>query len=125
LIAEHVPSAGPSHASHWPVQRELQHTPSTHVPEMHSASALHAEPFVSRHCPLPAPALAGAHCEPLAHLETAQQTPSTQKPLVQSAAVEHASPRPGSGMHAPDLHRKPAAQSRLLAHPVLHAAVSH
>jgi hypothetical protein len=66
---EQVPRAsGLSQASHWPVQAVLQHTPSTQLPEAHSAAVVQARPGGMR----------------------AAQRPSRQKkPVLQSASVRH------------------------------------
>jgi hypothetical protein len=66
---EQVPRLpGLSHASHWPVQAALQHTPSTQKPVAHSAEVVHICPGGMR----------------------ATQRPSRQKnPLTQSASLRH------------------------------------
>jgi hypothetical protein len=124
VIAAQSPGVAPSHASHWPVQRALQHTPSTHICERQTASPVHAEPFAARHVPFNvAPAEVGAHWLPAPQDATVQQTPSVQKPVLgQSLPVVHGSPTPGGATHAPPVHAKPRAQSAADAHVVAHVA---
>lgn len=48
LTGTHCPSSpATSQASHWPSHRASQQKPSTHAPELHSASTVHAVPFES------------------------------------------------------------------------------
>lgn len=87
-----------SHASHWPSQRDSQHTPSTQNPLPHSPSAVHfVESFLKQvpSCPVI------AQEEPMPQFATPQHTPSVQKPVEQSPAVVHALPRPSAGAHEP------------------------
>ena len=60
-----------SHASHWPVQAELQHTPSTQWPELHSASLKQPVPFAT--CATHTPA---AHQVPAAQSALEAQLPA-------------------------------------------------
>lgn len=73
----HVPALPPtSQASHWPAQGALQQTPSTQLPEPHSAAAPQLLPFALLQVPAP---FALHLSKP--HEDTWQQTPSTQLPL--------------------------------------------
>ena len=51
------------HATHAPLHEELQHTPSTHWPELHSHAPLHDAPFAFFAVQvLPAQYAAASHC---------------------------------------------------------------
>jgi hypothetical protein len=46
MVGEQVPTEPElSQASHWPSQAVLQHTPSTQLPDAHSAVIVHAPPL--------------------------------------------------------------------------------
>jgi hypothetical protein len=65
------------HAWHCPVHAPSQHTPSTQLPEPHSALDEHVVPRSFEQIPL---LPASAHELPIGHVPVAQQTLSTQKP---------------------------------------------
>ena len=114
--ATHVPTLPPtSHASHWPVQALSQQTPSTQLPEPHSAPDVHVVASGFAQVPVPlALHLSGAVQE-----ETRQHTPSTHLPDVHCEGLVQTVPAPPVVTHAPPLQKYPEAQS-VAEVPVVH-----
>jgi hypothetical protein len=89
-------------ASHWPLQGESQHTPSTHRPLAQSSALPHATPFFFRQTPGVVEA-SFAHELPSPQLETVQHTPSVQLPLAHSAEAPQLLPSPSTRTQLPAL----------------------
>jgi hypothetical protein len=103
---------------------ELQHVPSTQLPEPHCDPVVHAWPFGSEHVPTPF----ALHVCGAAHDAVEQHEPFTQLPLLHCVPPLHVAPRASLLVHVlvAVLHQSfVVSQSESLAHDVLHAPDAH
>jgi hypothetical protein len=87
-----------SHASHWPVHAELQHTPSAQLPVAHGVPDTQVEPSLMTQLPRCDGSL---QTPPVGQPALPQQTPSTQLPLVHCAPAVQVVPVARSAAQCP------------------------
>ena len=132
LTPLHLPGAPPTlHASHCPLHRLSQQTPSTQNPLVHSIAAPHFCPIVFTQVPAAAPAETSAQADPRSHFETVQHTffappASVQCVLLHCVSSVQTVPRSPMVVHTPSLQAYPLAQSAIDVHGGdLHALAPH
>ncbi len=113
VIREHVPALPDSlHAWHWPVQAELQHTPSAQNPVAQSAATLHDWPCFFLQAPLASQVL--APLQPLGSSAFLMATQVPPAPVQDWQAPHDADAQQKLSTHAP-LHSEASLQALPLA----------